>query len=133
MPGACQSRAVTEPQREKARLKLDKPPQKGLMYQDFRAKRHFERFQNARRISAVKKVSQAFLTSWYAPAAHTLFLAHPAPGRNKASGRDILFYLAYGVLLKARDLRLRYTHGLCDLHLCAPVVKAQRKDALFAL
>ena len=51
MPGACQSRAVTEPQREKTRLKLDKPPQKGLIHQGFRAKRHFEHFQNARRIS----------------------------------------------------------------------------------
>ena len=61
---ACQSRAVTEPQREKARLKLDKPPQKDLICQGFRAKRHFERFQNARRISAVKKVSRTFLTSW---------------------------------------------------------------------
>ena len=60
MPGACQSRAVTEPQREKARLKLDKPPQKDLICQGFRAKRHFERFQNARRISAVKKVSRTF-------------------------------------------------------------------------
>ena len=57
MPGACQSRAVTEPQREKARLKSDKPPQKDLMYQGFRAKRHFERFQNARRISQFKEVS----------------------------------------------------------------------------
>ena len=47
----------------KARLKSDKPPQKGLMCQGFRAKRHFERFQNARRISAVKKVSRTFLTS----------------------------------------------------------------------
>ena len=57
MPGACQSRAVTEPQREKARLKSDKPPQKGLIHQGFRAKQYFECFQNTRRISAVKEVS----------------------------------------------------------------------------
>ena len=63
MPEACQSRAVTEPQREKARLKLDKPPQKDLICQGFRAKRHFERFQNARRISAVKKASQSFASA----------------------------------------------------------------------
>ena len=61
MPGACQSRAVTEPQREKARLKLDKPPQKGLMYQDFRAKLYFECFQNTRRISTGRKVYRTFL------------------------------------------------------------------------
>ena len=61
MPGACQSRAVTEPQREKARLKSDKPPQKDLMYQGFRAKRHFERFQNARR----DKRSQKSLTDFF--------------------------------------------------------------------
>ena len=60
MPGACQSHAVTEPQREKTRLKLDKPPQKGLMYQDFQAKLYFECFQNTRRISAVKKVKDFF-------------------------------------------------------------------------
>ena len=30
------------------------------MHQGFRAKRHFERFQNARRISAVKKVFDFF-------------------------------------------------------------------------
>ena len=35
MPGACQSRAVTEPQREKARLKLDYSHQKCLSYQVF--------------------------------------------------------------------------------------------------
>ena len=35
MPGACQSRAVTEPQREKARLKLDYSHQKRLSYQAF--------------------------------------------------------------------------------------------------
>ena len=35
MPGACQSRAVTEPQREKAHLKLDYSHQKGLSYQAF--------------------------------------------------------------------------------------------------
>ena len=33
MPGACQSRAVTEPQREKALLKLDYSHQKRLSYQ----------------------------------------------------------------------------------------------------
>jgi hypothetical protein len=32
---ACQSRAVTEPQREKARLKLDYSHQKCLIYQTF--------------------------------------------------------------------------------------------------
>jgi len=35
MPVACQSRAVTEPQREKARLKLDYSHQKCLIYQTF--------------------------------------------------------------------------------------------------
>ena len=43
MPVACQSRAVTEPQREKARLKYNKPPSKSLdASMTFGAKQHFD-------------------------------------------------------------------------------------------
>ena len=35
MPVACQSRAVTEPQREKAHLKYNKPPSKSFDINDF--------------------------------------------------------------------------------------------------
>ena len=43
MPVAYQSRAVTEPQREKARLKYNKPPSKSLDFQGFStAKLHFD-------------------------------------------------------------------------------------------
>jgi len=43
MPVACQSRAVTEPQREKARLKYNKPSSKSLdTSMTFGAKQHFD-------------------------------------------------------------------------------------------
>ena len=42
MPVAYQSRAVTGPQLEKARLKYNKPPQKSLEVQGFWAKRYFD-------------------------------------------------------------------------------------------
>ena len=43
MPVACQSRAVTEPQREKAHLKYNKPPSKSLdTSTTFGAKQHFD-------------------------------------------------------------------------------------------
>ncbi|MDY4142970.1 MAG: hypothetical protein ACI3VM_05225 [Oscillospiraceae bacterium] len=56
MPVACQSRAVTEPQREKARLEFDLPPHKKPCLPRLFAKRHFEAFKMAGGIGAVKKV-----------------------------------------------------------------------------
>ena len=42
MPVACQSRAETEPQREKAHLKYNKPRPKVLISMTFGAKQHFD-------------------------------------------------------------------------------------------
>ena len=60
MPVACQSRAVTEPQREKARLEFDLPPHKKPCLPRLFAKRRFEAFKMAGGIGLSKKFISNF-------------------------------------------------------------------------
>jgi hypothetical protein len=65
VPGARQSRSVTEPQREKARLEWNPPrAEKQCSFTAFQPKRIFAGCKNARLPRLSKKPNWAFLTIW---------------------------------------------------------------------